>query len=156
MALPKVVVPPAEITAPALWIVLARAYAAVVSCIERGLEQEGIGLSDFMVLEVLLHKGPLPMCTIAEKVLLANASMTSAVDRLHELGFVRRQSTEEDRRVRLVVLTPAGRRFITALYQTHAGELESLMDDLSQGERKQLRRGLRTIGLAAKKASAPR
>ena len=42
------------------------------------------------VLEVLLHKGPLTISVIGEKVLLASASMTSAIDRLEIRELVRR------------------------------------------------------------------
>src|ERR1700722_3343158 len=84
-------------TGPKLWVVLARAYKSFALFIESSVEAEGLGLSDFMVLEVLLHKGPMTISAIGEKVLRANASMTSAVDRLHEHGFVLRKNHETDR-----------------------------------------------------------
>lgn len=142
--------------APSLWIVLARSYHAIAAYIEQSLAAQRIGLSDFMALEVLLHKGPLSMSAIGAKILLANASMTAAIDRLDRLGLVTRQGSDCDRRVRLVDLTPAGRTLITQLYEQHAKELETIMADLPEADRQQLRRGLRTIGLAARSAAAPR
>src|SRR5271155_712092 len=100
-----------EITAPRLWIVLARAYGSIASYVDRSLSAQGVGLSDFMVLEVLLHKGPLTISAIGEKVLLASASMTSAIDRLEKHGFVRRKNCDTDRRIRFVELTTEGRQF---------------------------------------------
>src|ERR1700720_4828673 len=94
-----------KVSAPRLWLVLARAYGSIVNYIEGSIAAQGLGLSDFMVLEVLLHKGPLTISAIGEKVLLASASMTSAIDRLEQRGLVRRTSSAEDRRVRLVELT---------------------------------------------------
>ena len=46
--------------------------------------KKNLGLcdSDFRVLEVLLHKGPLPVNVIGEKVELTTGSITTAVDRL--------------------------------------------------------------------------
>ena len=140
-------------TAPALWIVLTRTYHAIAGTIEHSLAALHIGLSDFMALEVLLHKGPLSMSAIGARILLANASMTSAIDRLDRLGLVTRTGSDCDRRVRLVNLTPAGRALITDLYRRHAEELETLMADLPQADRRQLRRGLKTIGLAARAAA---
>src|SRR5271155_2553576 len=93
-----------EITAPRLWIVLARAYGSIASYVDRSLSAQGVGLSDFMVLEVLLHKGPLTISAIGEKVLLASASMTSAIDRLEKRGLVVRRSCSSERRIRLVGL----------------------------------------------------
>src|ERR1700677_4250690 len=115
-----------HIAAPRLWLVLMKAHGSIVSYIEGAFAAQGIGLSDFMVLEVLLHKGPMTISAIGEKVLLANASMTSAVDRLHEHGFVLRKNHETDRRVRMVELTRNGRAFITDLYERHAKELDAV------------------------------
>jgi MarR family transcriptional regulator, 2-MHQ and catechol-resistance regulon repressor len=141
-------------SATRVWVVLARAYSSMAAFVEQRIAAEGLGLSDFMVLEVLLHKGPLTMSVIAEKVLLANASMTSAIDRLEEKGLVIRKNSDEDRRVRFVELTPRGKKFIEELYARHEGEIESLMSGLSEAERAALHQGLKKVGLAAKAASA--
>src|SRR5580658_3575687 len=122
-------------TGPKLWVVLARAYKSFASFIESCVEAEGLCLSDLMVLEVLLHKGPMTISAIGEKVLLANASMTSAVDRLHARGFVLRKNHESDRRIRMVELTDSGRTFISELYDRHARELEAVASVLTGGER---------------------
>jgi MarR family 2-MHQ and catechol resistance regulon transcriptional repressor len=135
-----------------LWVVLARAYGSLAAFVKRRVEAEGLCLSDFMVLEVLLHKGPMTMSAIGEKVLLANASMTSAIDRLDEMGFVVRKGRKGDRRVRIVELTAEGRKFITQMYERHERELEDLMSGVPVAERAALRRGLKKIGLAAQAA----
>ncbi len=136
-------------TGPKLWIIIARAHAALAAFVEQHIAAEGLCLSDFMVLEVLLHKGPRTMSGIAEKVLLANASMTSAIDRLEARAFVKRTSQEKDRRVRMVELTEAGEVFITALYARHEREIDSLFSVLDEGEREPLRASLKKLGLAA-------
>ncbi len=137
------------ITAPRLWTVLAKCYGAMATFVEDSIASEGLCLSDFAVLEVLLHKGPLPISEIGKKVLLANASMTSAVDRLDNLGLVTRKSDPGDRRIRRVELTAAGRALSTSLFQRHARQLESLMEPLSSSERTALHRGLKKLGLEA-------
>jgi len=45
-----------------VWLVLGKAFQALVARAEESLNpsQTGLGDSDFRVLEVLLHKGPLP------------------------------------------------------------------------------------------------
>jgi MarR family 2-MHQ and catechol resistance regulon transcriptional repressor len=146
---------PASTTGPRLWIVLARARDAMASYIESCIAAEDIGLSDFMVLEVLLHKGPMPISAIGEKVLLANASMTAAVDRLEQKGWAVRQSSETDRRTRIVALTPEGRAFISDLYARHARDIEAVTAVLTPTEQDQLRTLLKKLGLAAKSANSP-
>jgi MarR family transcriptional regulator, 2-MHQ and catechol-resistance regulon repressor len=142
-----------DVTAPQLWIVLARAYGSIAAYVEREIFTQGLGLSDFMVLEVLLHKGPLTISAIGEKVLLASASMTSAIDRLEKHGWVVRRSCDSDRRIRLVELTAEGRKFISAMYAEHVKDLESVTVGLSAEERRVMYGGLKKIGLTAKAAT---
>jgi MarR family 2-MHQ and catechol resistance regulon transcriptional repressor len=141
-----------QITAPRLWLVMARAYRAIGSYIEGSFVAQGIGLSDFMVLEVLLHKGPQTISSIGDKVLLASASMTSAIDRLENHGLVRRRNSDSDRRIRLVELTDEGRSFIGEIYARHEKDLEFIASELSNEERRALYEGLKKIGLAAQVA----
>lgn len=136
-------------TGPKLWVVLARAYASLAEFVEKASAEEGLGLSDFMVLEALLHKGPMTISELGEKVLLAAPSMTSAVDRLEKLNCAVRKTSPEDRRIRLIELTTHGRQFITELYPRHAQTLEKIAGALSQTEKDQLRRSLKKLGFAA-------
>jgi len=144
-----------HISAAKLWLVLARASSAIGTYVERSLGQRGFCLTDFMVLEALLHKGPLTISAIGEKVLLASASMTSAIDRLEERGLVHRSLSAEDRRVRLVALTCEGRRFIAGLFEKHVNDLEAISSEFSQQERQILYAAFKKIGFAAKAATPP-
>ena len=142
-------------TGERVWVVLARAYESMARYVEQRVSAEGLGLSDFEVLELLLHKGPMTMSSIGEKVLLANASMTSVIDRLDGRGFVVRKNDDKDRRVRIVDLTDKGRAFVSELYPRHAQDLEAVLQVLTQRERAQLRTLLKKVGTAAQSAIAP-
>ena len=141
-----------RISAPRIWLVLARAYGSIVDYIEGSIVAQGLGLSDFMVLEVLLHKGPLTISAIGEKVLLASASMTSAIDRLEKRDLVRRKTCDSDRRIRFVELTDSGSAFIEEIYARHEKDLEAVIGELRDEERRVIYEGLKKIGLAAKVA----
>src|SRR5579864_9108256 len=91
-----------EITAPKLWIVLARCHRAIAIAVERSIAELGLCLSDLMVLEALLHKGPLTISEIQAKVLLASGSMTAAVDRVESMGLVKIGSSSTDRRAKVL------------------------------------------------------
>jgi len=137
----------------ALWVVLARAYRAMQNFVEQSVAALGIGLSDFMILEALLHKGAMTMSALCEAVLLANASMTAAVDRLEKKKLVERIADAKDRRVRLVQLTHEGTAMIKKLFARHLKDLEEVMKDVPVAERAQVRQTLKTIGLAAQAAT---
>jgi len=139
----------ARVEAPGLWIVLMRCHHALSKIAERSIEDTGLGLTDFVALEALLHKGPQTITEIQNRVLLASGSMTAAVDRLEEKGLLRRTSGPGDRRVKVLKLTPTGRRIAEAAYGRHAAELESAMTVLNPTEKQELRAILKKLGLFA-------
>jgi MarR family 2-MHQ and catechol resistance regulon transcriptional repressor len=130
-----------------VWLVLMKAYHALAVRAEESLtaSRTDLGDSDFRVLEVLLHKGPLPVNTIGPKVWLTPGSISVAVDRLERKGLVKRKTTD-DRRVRLVELTAKGRALITKSFQEHAAAMEEAAGVLSKEERLTLMRLLKKLG----------
>src|ERR1700721_3388500 len=96
--------------APRLWLVIAKSYRALSLLAEQSIANTGLCLTDFVALEALLHKGPLTISEIQDKVRLASGSMTAAVDRLERLGVVVRKASPNDRRARVVHLPAQGRR----------------------------------------------
>ena len=147
--LPAKTAPSHETSSAALWVVLARAYRSMAAFVELSIAALDIGLSDFMILEALLHKGPLTMSELCDAALITNASMTAAIDRLEERAFVERIADKHDRRVRRVQLTPQGTALIKRIYVRHERDLEEVMSGIAPAERAELRRGLKAIGLAA-------
>src|SRR5580700_4800319 len=87
------------------WLIMLKAWQSMSRYVLPTLRQEGLGDSDFRVLEVLLHKGPMPVNAIGPKVDLNSGSVSVAVDRLYKKGFVSRVESVRDRRVRTVAIT---------------------------------------------------
>ena len=129
-----------------LWLILMKAYRALAQVDARSISDSGLGLSDFAVLEILLHKGPLPVNTIGRQVMLTSGSITTAVDRLEQKRLVRRKSCPNDRRVTYVTLTAEGRTLIRRVFKVHANRLETVFAPLSAGERTTLATLLKKLG----------
>ena len=107
----------------------------------RSIAASGLGLSDFAVLEILLHKGPLPVNTIGRQVMLTSGSISTAIDRLEDKGLVRRQACPNDRRVTYVTLTPTGRTLIRRVFKVQpTGWIETVFEPLSQRSGRRWRR----------------
>src|ERR1051325_2719310 len=117
-----------------VWLVMMKAMRALTRYAAAGIEETGLGLSDFGVLEILLHKGPLPVNTIGPIVNLTPGSISIAVDRLVAKGLVSRVESAEDRRVRIVTLTSPGRDLIVAAFRKHAGQMRGVFSELSPEE----------------------
>src|ERR1700688_3377549 len=136
-------------TAPRLWLVIAKRSRALSLLAEQSIDNTGLCLTDFVALEALLHKGPLTISEIQDKVRLASGSMTAAVDRLEKLDLVVRKSSPIDRRARVVDLTAQGKRLAASCFERHVEDLEALMCALSQEEKEQLYKSLKKLGLLA-------
>ena len=134
-----------------LWLIFMKAFQALFPHAEQSIKRTQLGDSDFRVLEVLLHKGPLPVNTIGPKVWLTPGSISVAVDRLVKKGLVSRKDHPNDRRVRRVQLTRKGRALITRGFGEHAAAMEEVADVLSKNERLTLLRLLKKLGKHAAK-----
>jgi MarR family 2-MHQ and catechol resistance regulon transcriptional repressor len=131
------------------WLVMMKAMQAITRYAQADLEETGLGLSDFAVLEVLLHKGPLPVNVIGPKVNLTPGSISVAVDRLVSKGLVSRAESSQDRRVRIVALTPRGESVITPIFGAHVETMKKVFAGLTGHELRQLEQQLKRVGKQA-------
>jgi len=141
------------------WLIMLKAWQSMSRYVLPTLLEEGLGESDFRVLEVLLHKGPMPVNAIGPKVDLNPGSVSVAVDRLYKKGFVSRVECSSDRRIRTVSLTEKGREMFAPLFRRHAALIKRAFQDVSPEELQQLegvlkKIGKRAEGLAEKKTSS--
>jgi MarR family transcriptional regulator, 2-MHQ and catechol-resistance regulon repressor len=126
-----------------VWLILWKAAKAMEQTALGSISRLGLGLSDFAILELLLHKGPQPVNAIGKKVLLTSGSITTAVDRLEARKLVHRAADPNDRRSRIVGLTAAGRRLISTAFKQHANDMERALHVLNSRERSALIRLLK-------------
>ena len=129
-----------------VWLVMLKAMRALTRYATAGIEGTGLGDSDFRVLEVLLHKGPLPVNTIGPIVDLTPGSISIAVDRLFAKGLVSRVESVEDRRVRIVALTPRGKGLIVPAFRKHAEQMRRVFSELTPKELRSLEAALKKVG----------
>jgi len=108
----------------------------------------GIDDTDFRILEALLDKGPLPVNTIGPKVYLTPGSISVAIDRLLDRGLVSRVESSEDRRVRVVWLTPKSEELIAPIFCKHTAEIRKVFADASPKELRALETTLKRLGSA--------
>jgi MarR family transcriptional regulator, 2-MHQ and catechol-resistance regulon repressor len=132
-----------------VWLVMLKAMRALTKYATAGIQETGLGLSDFGVLELLLHGGPLPVNTIGPMVDLTPGSISIAVDRLVAKGLVSRIESAEDRRVRIVALTPRGQDLIVSAFRKHSLQMKKVFSDLSAEELRSLEVAIKRLGKRA-------
>ncbi len=137
-------------------LVFGRANKAIEQADRASIARSGLNVSDFLILEALLHKGPLPINTIGEKVLLTSGSMTAAANRLEKRGLIERIRDPADGRCFYLHLTKAGLKLIRTAFQRHSAHLEKIVAGLDERERDELVRLLKKVGKAAVEAATDR
>ena len=92
------------------WRAIAASHAAAMVALDRELARQGLGVSEFEVLDRLSesreHK--FRAQELADAVHLSQSALSRLIDRLEKNGLVERCSCGEDRRGVNVLLTPAG------------------------------------------------
>jgi MarR family 2-MHQ and catechol resistance regulon transcriptional repressor len=132
-----------------LWVVLARAHAAVHARLQADAAAHGLTLTEFGILEVLYHKGPLLLGEVQRRILVSSGGVTYLVDRLENKGLVERRECVEDRRARYAALTPEGEALIERIFPQHAQRIEQVLQGLDREEKRQAVALLRKLGHAA-------
>ena len=139
-----------------LIIALGRALQALERAVRPHLAESGLGMTEFAVLEVLYHKGVLPLGEIRDRILVTGASTTYVVKNLEERGLIRRRTCAEDQRVVFGELTPKGRTLIDEVFPAHVERLQQAMAGLSVSQKREASRLLRALSLHARRTTGER
>src|SRR2546423_11491912 len=132
-----------------LWLVIMKAHRTLQRLATLSIESSGVGLSDFAVMEMLLHKGPQPVNEIGRRIELTSGAITTAVDRLEAQGLVTREAHQSDRRARIVRLTARGKEQAAKVFASHRKAMDLEATGLSKTERATLIELLRKFGISA-------
>ncbi|GGX51480.1 MarR family winged helix-turn-helix transcriptional regulator [Streptomyces fructofermentans] len=122
----------------------------------RSIEREcGISHLMFEVLLVLGRAGGagLPMKAIGREQVLTTGGVTRLVDRMEDAGLVSRADDPDDRRGRLVRLTPLGEETVVRASEVHVENIRRhFVEPLPASHRERFAGDLRVLGHAARDA----
>ena len=131
------------------YVKLLRATRSVTAAVDPLLAASLLTMTQFGVLEAILHKGPLTQRELGRKVLTSAGNMTDVVDKLEHRRLVRRVRDPADRRLVRVELTESGEVLIRALFPRHAADIARAMGGLDAAELALLGDLLRRLGMHA-------
>lgn len=133
------------------WIKLSRAHNTVSTIMRQNAEGQGMTISQFGVLETLLHLGPLPVKEIGKKLLMTPANLVTVVDNLVKQDLARRAASEQDRRSTIIHLTAKGEDRIQTAFNFHLQQLVKTFSSLDDEQLKTLSSQAKVLGLTATK-----
>lgn len=123
----------------ALPLALYRAVTALNRVAVEELAPVDLSISQFNVLTVLRRaEKPMTMGALADSISVRQASLTSVVDSLTKLGFVKRRVNSRDRRSVVVAITKKGGQFLSDFLPGHYAFLEELFAGIEPQNRLQL------------------
>lgn len=104
------------------------------------LSCRGLGEGRIMALVLLLENQPEPLShsRLADLMTVTKGSITGLVDSLEQDGLVKRVEAPEDRRTRLITITPAGLDLVNIYLPQKFRGIERLMSVLAPEERETL------------------
>ncbi|WP_123043284.1 MarR family winged helix-turn-helix transcriptional regulator [Cohnella candidum] len=133
-----------------LFVVLSKAYKSIMDLAIKDMKKHELSTTEFMIMELLYHKGRFPLQQIGDRVLITSGSITYNIDKLEKRELLKRVPHPEDRRVTFAELTEQGREWFGSLFPSHAEAIESMMRGLSKEEKKDAIELLKKLGLAVK------
>jgi MarR family 2-MHQ and catechol resistance regulon transcriptional repressor len=139
-----------------LVIALGRSSQAIERGVRPHLAEHGLGMTEFAVLEVLYHKGALPLGEIRDRILVTGASTTYVVKKLEQRGLMRRRPCGEDKRVVFGEITSKGRVLMDDVFPGHVDRLRTVMAVLSLSEKRQVSQLLRRLSQHAERTTGGR
>jgi len=95
--------------------------------VDRRLKYLGVSQASWMTIAIAAKaRSPLSQSELADKLAVEGATMVAMIDRLVKAGLVLREASTTDRRVKRVVLTPAG----VKIYEKVRAEAVALRKEL--------------------------
>ncbi|MGR6917880.1 MarR family winged helix-turn-helix transcriptional regulator [[Actinomadura] parvosata] len=127
-----------RLAAERLDIALCRASSAVARAADAHAGEEGLGVGQHLVLQMLDAVGPCSQQVLSEELRIDRSVMVSVCDDLEREGFVRRERNPRDRRSYAVTITEAGRRRLARAQASIPAFLDDTFHALTAEERAQL------------------
>ncbi|MCC3371893.1 MarR family winged helix-turn-helix transcriptional regulator [Cohnella sp. REN36] len=134
-------------------VVLSKAYKVITDRAVKSMKKNGLSENEFIVLELLHHKGRCPLNQIGEKILVTSGGITYTIDKLESKGCLKRVASPEDRRITYAEITDEGTKLIEEIFPAHAEVIQSMMKDLTIEEKQMTITLLKKLGFSAQASS---
>ena len=129
-----------------VYVKLMRASSFVTARMHKHLAEWKLTMSQFGVLEALLHLGSMTQQDLGRKILKSSGNITMVIDNLEKRRLVSRKTDPGDRRRTRINLTTEGNAIIREIFPKHAEITEQVFSVLSETDCQQLASLLRKLG----------
>ncbi len=128
---------------PFYWIV--RVSNAYMMKMEKSLKKLNINSTSWRILLILREQGALSVTDIAAHAVVKMPTITKSTYKLQTEGLVQIKTSDNDRRVSIVVLTEKGSKAVSDIINNTKKTFEHIYDGLSSNEIEQLNEVLQKL-----------
>ncbi len=132
------------------FIKMTRASESINARLSRYLACENMTISQFGVLEALLHLGPQNQRELGKKLLKSGGNITLVIDNLLKRGYIIREKDPTDGRAVIISLSEGGKKMIEQYFPTHLEHIVDEFKDLTLEELELLAKLAKKVGFPPK------
>lgn len=127
------------------WVELMKAFNKIRSLELSLVEQNGLTIGQFGLLELLYHRGEQSIGAATKLVMSSPGNMTVVVKNLVKLGLITADKSESDKRSATLLITAKGSELIASIFPEHSSRINGFLSGLSTEEKEVVRAMLRKL-----------
>ncbi len=129
------------------YIKLVRAYESINSRLYMKLAKEGLTLSQFYMLDVLYHLGPMNQKELGKKIFRSEGNITMVVNNLEKRKLIKKKQSGDDKRVYIIRVKNEGRELYEKIFPKFLKTITSEFEGIKEKEHKEFQKICKRIGL---------
>lgn len=130
--------------------IIYRSFQHIQRVISKDVSAYGLNDAEFGAMEVLYHKGRLPIIQVGHLMLMGNSSMNYVITKLKDKDYILESIDPKDRRNKLIELSKKGYQYFEQIFEDHKKTLEEIYRVLEPSEIEDLMKTLKKLGYHAK------
>lgn len=129
-----------------LMIVLSKMYRTFDEKMSKNIKDLGLHPTEFAILGDLTQKGPKPLQQLGKVGFITSGTITYVVDKLEEMGYLKREKCDKDRRIIYAIITEEGKKVWDKAHTEHLEYLNYVFEDLGEQDLEDMIRLTKKIG----------
>lgn len=131
------------------YIKLVRAFESISSRLYMKLDGEGLTESQFYLLDVLYHLGPMNQKELGNKIFRSEGNITMVVNNLEKRKLIKKKQSGEDKRVYIIKLKNEGRELYEKFFPKFLKTIMNEFEGIKEKEHKEFQKICKRIGIKA-------
>jgi DNA-binding MarR family transcriptional regulator len=120
------------------WLAVVRTYQQCSETLSEGIKPLGIKLAQHDVMMNLLQSSSLTQQELAQRSFVTKSHMSAVLMEMEEHGWVSREGSEQDKRSKVITLTPEGHALAQQAFAVQAEVVKVMMGELSNAQIKEI------------------